>query len=43
MNHALACQHCLSLINLEHNLKLQGKSEYPVLVDSTFVGGARQR
>jgi hypothetical protein len=29
-SHALACAHGLSLIKLEHNLKFQGKPEYPV-------------
>jgi hypothetical protein len=29
-SHALAHPHSLSLMELEHNLKLQGKSEYPV-------------
>jgi hypothetical protein len=45
VSHALAHPHGLSMIELEHNLKSQGKPEYPiskpdssVLADSAFAG-----
>jgi hypothetical protein len=40
VSHALAHPYGLSLIELEHNMKFQGKPDGLVLEDSAFVGGA---